>query len=115
MSCHAEMGMQDPVDDDFGLDLEPTSEVRAVSAPWRRLVIDTGLRGADAESAWVTVTDVRGTVFYEGSPSADGCVDVSFEGAPDVRAARIMLETARLHRTAEVELGEGWTSHAFTS
>jgi len=62
MSCHAEMGMQDPVDDDFGLDLEPTSAVRAVSAPWRRLVVDTGLRGAEAESAWVTVTDQRGGV-----------------------------------------------------
>jgi len=99
--------MQDPVDDDFDLDLEPTSEVRAVSAPWRRLVVDTGLRGVEAESAWVTVTDQRGAVFYEGSPSADGCVDV--------RTARITLETARLHRTAEVELGDGWTSHAFTS
>jgi hypothetical protein len=114
MCCGAEMGMQDPVDDDFGLDLEPTSEVRAVAASARRLVIDTGLRGADAEAAWVTVTDERGAVFYEGTPSADGCIDVSFEGAPAVRTARVLLETARLHRTAEVELGEGWTAHAFT-
>jgi hypothetical protein len=109
------MGMQDPVDDDFGLDLEPTSEVRALSVKFRRLVVDTGLRGAEAEAAWVTVTDESGAVFYEGSPSADGCIDVSFEAARQVLAARILLETARLHRTAEVQLGEGWTSHAFTS
>jgi hypothetical protein len=114
MSCYADMGMQDPVDDEFDLDLEPTSEVRTVAAPTRRLVVDTGLRGAEAEAAWVTVTDDRGAVFYEGTPSADGCVDVSFEGAPSVRTARVLLETARLHRTAEVELGEGWTAHAFT-
>jgi len=105
------MGMHDPIDDE--LDWEPTSEVRPVQTTCRRLVVDTGLRGADAEAAWVTITDERGAVFFEGPPSADGCVDVSFEGAPSVRTARILLETPRLHRTAEVALGEGWTSHAF--
>jgi hypothetical protein len=107
------MGMQDPIDDDLDLDWEPTSEVRSVQATHRRLVIDTRLRGADAEAAWVTVTDERGAVYFEGPPSADGCVDVSFESAPSVRVARILLETPRLHRTAEVELKGVWTSHAF--
>jgi hypothetical protein len=105
------MGMQDPIDDD--LDWEPTSEVRPVQATCRRLVVDTRLRGADAEAAWVTITDEHGAVFFEGPPSADGCVDVSFEGAPSVRTACVRLETPRLHRTAEVTLGEGWTAHAF--
>ena len=105
------MGMQDPIDDD--LDWEPTSEVRPIAPTQRRLVVDTGLRGREAEEAWLTVTDERGAVFFEGSPNADGCIDVSFEAAPGVRTARVQLETSRLHRTAEVELGEGWTSHAF--
>lgn len=107
------MGMQDPIDEE--LEWEPTSEVRPVNATSRRLVVDTGLRGADAEAAWVTVTDEHGAVFFEGPPSADGCIDVSFErqGAASVRVARVLLETPRLHRTAEVELGDGWTAHAF--
>ncbi len=105
------MGMQDPIDDE--LDWEPTSEVRPITSTHRRLVVDSGLRGREAEEAWLTVTDEHGAVFFEGSPSADGCIDVSFEGAPAVRTARVQLETSRLHRTAEVPLAEGWTSHAF--
>ncbi len=108
------MGMQDPIDlDDLNQDWEPTSEVRPVGSSARRLVIDTGLRGEAAESAWVTVTDESGAVFYEGVPSADGCVDVSFEGAPQVSRACIQLETPRSHRSAEVTLTAGWTAHAF--
>jgi hypothetical protein len=104
------MGMQDPLDLE---DQEPTSEVRAVDTRTRRLVIDTGLRGAAAEAAWVTVTDDRGAVFFEGTPSADGCIDVSFEGAPQGARACIQLETPRSHRRAEVTLTAGWTAHAF--
>ncbi len=99
---------------DAGWDPEPTSEVREVDGKVRRLVVDTGLRGADAENAWVTVADPSGALHFEGPPSADGCIDVSFENAPDVRVACVRLETARLHRTAEVDLKEGWTAHAFT-
>lgn len=110
--------MQDVVDDDlrdFDALVEdgPTSEVRSVVPRVNRLVVDTGLRGADAENAWVTVSDEGGTVFFEGPPSADGCVDVSFEAGPHVRVARVRLETARLHREADVELRNGWTAHRF--
>ena len=102
--------MQDPLDLE---DEEPTSEVRAVDLRARRLVIDTGLRGAAAEAAWVTVTDDQGAVFFEGAPRADGCVDVSFAGAPHVCRACVQLETPRSHRRAEVALTAGWTAHAF--
>ena len=95
------------------LDFEPTSEVRPLDARVRRLVIDTGLRGDAADQAWVTVSDEAGTVYFEGTPSADGCVEVSFDGAPEVRSVRVLLETARLHRQAQVMLGDGWTAHAF--
>ncbi len=106
--------MQEPIDlDDLEQELEPTSEVRTIESRVRRLVVDTGLRGEAAEQAWVTVTDPDGAVYYEGAPSADGCVDVSFEGAPQVTRAHIQLETARLHRQAEVALNQGWTAHAF--
>jgi hypothetical protein len=106
------MGMPDKLDLDLD-DWEPTSEVRAVDSRARRLVIDTGLRGEAAEAAWVTVTDEQGAVFYEGAPSADGCLDVSFEKAPETSRACIQLETPRSHRSAEVALTAGWTSHAF--
>lgn len=95
------------------LDFEPTSEVRSVDGTVRRLVVDTGLRGEGAEQAWVTVSDEAGVIHFEGTPSADGCVEVSFEGAPAVRSVRVLVETARSHRQAHVMLGDGWTSHAF--
>jgi hypothetical protein len=92
---------------------EPTSEVRAVDARVRRLVVDTGLRRGAAEQAWVTVSDEAGVIHFEGTPSADGCVEVAFEGAPGVENVRVLLETLTSHRQAEVRLGDGWTSHAF--
>ncbi|MGH7298713.1 MAG: hypothetical protein ACRELB_27480 [Polyangiaceae bacterium] len=94
-------------------DREPTSEIRPVDGRARRLLVDTGLRGTAAEGAWVTVTDDAGAGYFEGSPSADGCVEVSFDDAPGVSAVRILLETATSHRQAQVTLGSGWTSHAF--
>jgi hypothetical protein len=102
--------MQEPLDlrDD-----EPISEVRTIDARARRLVVDTGLRGAAAEAAWVTVSDERGAVHFEGVPSADGCIEVAFEGGPSVTRARVLLETPRSHRQAVVELRDGWNAHAF--
>jgi hypothetical protein len=94
------------------IDLEPSSEVRAIDGRVRRLVVDTGLRAAAAEAAWVTVSDDQGVVYFEGTPSADGCVDVSFEGAA-VERARVLLETGTSHRQAHVTIAEGWNSHAF--
>ena len=110
------MGIEEKVDPfwDQDWELEPTSEIRPVEGRGKRLVVDTGLRGAEAEAAWVTVMGPDDQVFFEGPPSADGCIDVSFETTPEVGRARVRLETARLHRTAEVELKEGWTAHAFT-
>jgi hypothetical protein len=102
--------MQEPLDlhDD-----EPISEIRPIDSQTRRLVVDTGMRGAAAESAWVTVSDERGAVHFEGTPSADGCVEVAFEDGPTIARARVLLETPRLHRQAIVELREGWNAHAF--
>lgn len=102
--------MIDPAD---LVELEPTSEVRPVDGTVRRLVIDTGLRGSAAEGAWVTVTDDVGTVRFEGTPSADGCVEVVFDGGPESVIARVLLETATAHRQAQVRLGAGWTAHSF--
>jgi len=101
--------MQEPYDlrDD-----EPISEIRTVD-PTRRLVVDTGLRGKAAESAWVTVTDERGKVHFEGTPSVDGCIEVAFESEPAVTRARVLLETPRLHRQAVIDLRDGWNAHAF--
>jgi hypothetical protein len=101
----------DPADslDDDG----PSSAVRPIEPRVRQLVVDTGLRGAAAEGAWVTVTDAAGTVCFEGPPSADGCVHVSFDGAPRADHVKVLLETATLHRQAEISLRDGWTSHAF--
>jgi len=79
----------------------------------RRLVVDTRLRGADAEAAWVTVTVADGVIHFEGAPGSDGCVEVSFPAAPAVESAHVQLETTTLHRQAEVKLGEGATSYAF--
>jgi hypothetical protein len=94
-------------------DLDPISEVRDVDARARRLVVDTGIRGAATEEAWVTVSDESGAVHFEGRPSADGCIDVSFEHAPDVHCVRVLLETTRSHRQAAVTLHAGWNAHAF--
>jgi hypothetical protein len=101
--------MIDPIED-----LDPSSEIRAIAPTTRRLVVDTGLRGVAAESAWVTVTDEAGAIYFEGTPSADGCIDVSFEGAPTVTSARVTLETQTGHRQAQVALGKSWTAHAFS-
>ena len=92
---------------------EPTSEVRPVDGTVRRLVVDTGLRGDAAEGAWVTVTDDTGAVRFEGTPSADGCVEVVFDGGPELITARVLLETATSHRQAQVTLAGGWTAHSF--
>lgn len=101
--------MQEPLDlhDD-----EPISEIRPIDGQTRRLVVDTGLRGPAAESAWLTIRDERGAVHFEGTPSADGCVEVDFEGRTVARAS-VLLETPRSHRQAVVELRDGWNAHAF--
>jgi len=95
--------------------VDPVSEIRPVPVgAGRRLVVDSGLRGSGAEGAWITVSDEAGAVLYfEGTPSADGCVEVSFELSPQVRRVRVLLETARSHRQATVTLSAGWTSHSF--
>jgi hypothetical protein len=108
LTCAGEM--IDPVDD---RDLDPSSEVRSISPSARRLVVDTGLRGKAAEAAWITVTDEAGVIYFDGPPSADGCIDVSFQDAPHVSVARVQLETLTGHRQAQVPLGKGWTAHGF--
>ena len=97
------------------LEFEPTSEIRAIPPDVRRLIVDTGLRGAAAEGAWVTVTDEAGAIYFEGSPSADGCVAVAFPAGSWVERASVLLETATSHRQAQVTLGPVWTSHVFAA
>jgi hypothetical protein len=93
-------------------DSGPSSEIRPVAAH-RVLVVSTGLRGPAADASCVTVTDDAGAVYYEGPPSADGCIALSFDGSPDVMAVRVLLETPRAHRQARVGLSEGRTEYSF--
>jgi hypothetical protein len=97
------------------LESGPASEVHAIDAGACRLLVDSGLRGAAAEAAWLTVTGLDGTLYFEGSMSLDGCVEVCFEAssAPPVEIVCVRLETPTTHRQAEVRLGEGWTTHSF--
>jgi hypothetical protein len=94
-------------------DSGPSSDVHPIEPGARRLVLDTGLRGARAEAAWLTVTGLDGLLLFEGPVSDCGCIEVSFDGAPRVDCVRVLLETATSHRLAEVPIGEGWTVHSF--
>jgi hypothetical protein len=110
------VGMRDPyVPLELDLnELEPVSELRPTGGrPATSLVVETGLRDADAATAWVTVSDEAGAVYFEGQPDGDGRVSVSFAGSPSVERVVILFETARLHRQAEVTLSEGTNRHAF--
>jgi hypothetical protein len=97
-----------------GSDACPSSDVRPIDPGARRLVFDTGLRGEPAKAAWLTVSGLDGLLFFEGPVSECGCIEVSFEGAPCVDRVRVLLETPRGHRLAEVPVGEGWTLHSFS-
>lgn len=111
--CFAVAALGQPMQEPYDLrDDEPISEIRTIEGT-RRLVVDTGLRGAAAESAWVTVSDEHGALRFEGTPSADGCIEVAFEGEPAVTRAHVLLETPRLHRQAVIDLRDGWNAHAF--
>ena len=100
--------------DDAGWDLEPTSEVRPVAGV-RYLVVQTALRSAQAEAAWVTITDAADSavVLFEGALRSDGSVHIPLDSAPDVKVARVVLETPRQHRTVEVELSAGTSALKF--
>jgi hypothetical protein len=95
------------------LDNGPASDVHPIDPTKRRLFVDTGLRGELAKAAWLTVSGIDGFLFFEGPVGDNGCVEVSFEGAPHVERVHVLLETPRRHRLAEVTLNEGWTEHAF--
>ena len=111
----------DVVTDDTDADLDagaargPSSEVRPVeSAAARSLYVATRLRGAEAQSAIVTVTDASARVLFEGGLGADGTVHIVLEGLGERAVVRVMLETLRVHRQAEVVLARPVTEHAFT-
>ncbi len=95
-------------------DHAPASEVRPAVAPPRYLLISTWLRGAEAESAWITVTDAAGGVHFEGPLLPDGRVTVAIDGAAAVQSVCVRLETLRWHRQAEVTLDEPSNVYAFT-
>lgn len=88
----------------------PASEVRARAA--RTLRIVTRLRGEAAASAVVTVTDAVGRVHYEGPLAEDGTVSVALAGSR-AEIFRILLETARWHRQADVAVGADCAEHSF--
>lgn len=93
----------------------PSSEVRPVEAVGARsLYVATRLRGAEAQSAIVTVTDVSARVLFEGGLGADGTLHIVLEGLSDGAVVRVLLETLRVHRQAEVVLARPVTEHAFT-
>jgi hypothetical protein len=104
------------VDDPFELDGDPESNIRPfLGGGWSHAMeIATGL-GPDASAgACVTITDMSGTVLFEGPPGADGVLRVAFAGAIATGRVRITLETARSHRQAEVTLGGECTRFAFS-
>lgn len=82
----------------------PASDIRAIRARTRRLVIDIGLEGDQAQAAWVTVTDPDGATCFEGTPSADGQVVVWLDARAGIEWLRILIETATSHRQTEIVL-----------
>jgi hypothetical protein len=96
-------------------DTSPSSEVRPLpsTASTRFLLVSASLRGAEAESAWVTVTDATGRSHYEGPLLPDGRVTVAIE-APSVDRVCVRLETVRWHRQAEVILRDTSNAHSFS-
>ncbi len=93
----------------------PSSEVRPVEAVIARsLYVATRLRGADAQGAIVTVTDVIGRVLFEGGLGTDGTVHIVLDGLGERAVVRVLLETVRVHRQAEVVIARPVTEHAFT-
>lgn len=71
------------------------------------------LRGLECRQAWLTVSDDGGTTFFEGWLSADDGVEVVVTtGRPDTRV-RLLLESDRWHRQADVSLDDGLTEHVF--
>jgi hypothetical protein len=93
----------------------PSSEVRPVEAvAARSLCVATRLRGAEAQSAVVTVTDASGRVLFEGGLGADGTAHIVLEGIGERAVVRVLLETVRVHRQAEVVIARTVTEHAFT-
>jgi len=98
-----------------GADDEPSSEVRRVETidrP-RTLRIFTWLRGPNTEGAWLTVTDDHGGVQFEGPLSEEGDVEIPLRHAGQVERVRVLLETVRWHRQADVCLGEDLTEYVF--
>jgi hypothetical protein len=78
------------------------------------IAIATGLEGAAAEAAFVTISDMSGAVVFEGSPGPDGIVEVALGGLAGQRI-RVTVETERSHRQAEIALlGGDRTSFTFT-
>jgi hypothetical protein len=94
-------------------DDEPSSEVRRVETIERPRVLRVFTRhhSAKADGAWLTVTDDRGYVQFEGPLSENGSVELSLAG--HVERVCILLETARSHRQTAVLLGDGLTEYVF--
>ncbi len=83
----------------------------------RALIVGTALRGAEAEAAWVTVSDPAGRSYFEGPLSPDGCVTVAIPtvtncGNP-IERVLVRLETVRGHRQAEVAITARVSAYTF--
>jgi hypothetical protein len=97
-------------------DAAPSSEVRPIEGAGvtATLLVCTALAGAEAESAWLTITRAGGVVCFEGPLSADGNVEVTLEVALGAARVCIRLETSRWHRQAEIVVERGPNVYAFS-
>lgn len=97
-------------------DASPSSEIRPLPqcGPTRFLLVSTWLRGAEAESTWVTVTDATGRAHFEGPLLPNGRVTVAVDAPASVDRVCVRLETVRWHRQAEIVLRESSSACTFT-
>jgi len=72
------------------------------------------LRGSDAhQRAWLTITDDTETTLFEGWLSVEDGVEIELTTALAGAPVRLLLETERWHRQAQLTLSQGLTEHVF--
>jgi hypothetical protein len=98
-----------------GDDEAPSSETRPLDVlRARTLRVFMCLRGSDApQRAWLTVTDHTETTLFEGWLSVEDGVEIALTTALTGAPVRLLLETERWHRQAQLTLSEDLTEHVF--
>jgi hypothetical protein len=106
-----EAGVRDGDDD-----AAPASDVRLLADTRSSATLAVFAPGApvSAESAWVTVTDARGIVCFEGPLSADRGATITLDFAGESTTVSVRLETLRSHRQAVVVVAQGSNVYRFT-